>query len=291
MSTYIGIIDSDSSETLDGIRNHSIVHAVKIDRETEASFAAQSTSGIPAVGDSHPEDPNSIAVNATTRRSSDDYTVYHVTVDYTNNPPNPNTVSASSPPSAVTPTESWGVEDYEAEITRDRDGERIVNTAKYPYPKKSVVTLTLPTLNLTRAESYYLPATAYAYNNSVNDAVFAGAEAGKIRVTITAEMAFRNGFPYYVVAYKFRYNPRGWALEHEERGFYYFDPTNPTVPVRMTTKGSAEGDSEPTTEPGYLDATGLQIPQDDILTGAQTPEVTEWEYLTPLDYSALGLGF
>jgi hypothetical protein len=249
----------------------------------ERSYAILAASGVPRVGDAHPEDIVSLCVDVDAKPHGAP-NAWIVSCKYTNDLPD-DTIDDDDP-TAVRPKESWGAADFSRYVSQDRDDKPILNTAGDRYDEPIEIIDTFPTLSISKNKNSFSVTQAFDYNNSVNSDTFKGAAPGTLRVLITANEEWKGDAAFWAMSYTFTYNPNGWQPTLLESGLYQ-KVASDRVPC--TVKGIAAHDAEPVTSPVPLDADGEQINPAN-LTNTPSPVVhTTWDVLPELPYSALGV--
>ena len=264
-------------------RDHSRSFVAQTDN-SEGSYAVSLATGVPRLGDAHPEDPASLCVSVDAKPKNGEPEVWSVSCKYTNDLPD-DTIDDDDPTS-IRKKSSWSFEEHIRAVGQDRDDNPIINTAGDRYDEPLEVVDSLPTLTITKNKNSFNAQTAFDYNNSVNSDTFRGAEPGTLRVRITATEEWKGDSAYWATTYVFKYNPNGWQPTILESGMYQ-KVLSSRVPCYI--KGETPHDSEPVTHPVPLDADGAQI---DPTTFSNTPSpivYTQWDVLPELPYSTLGV--
>ena len=249
---------------------------------SERSCAVAQASGVPSLGDAHPEDGVALCVDIDVKPNGAP-NAWAISCKYTNDLPD-DTIDDEDP-LAIRAKSSWSFEDISRFVGQDRDGNPILNAAGDRYEEPIEVVDSFPTLTVTKNRSSFSAATAFAYNNSVNSDTYRGAEPGTLRVRITANEEWKNDSPYWPTNYVFRYNPHGWQPTILEAGLYQ-KVLSSRVPCFI--KGETH-DSEPVEHPVPLDIDGLQI-DPTTLTNTPSPVIyTTWNVIPELPYLSLGV--
>lgn len=107
---------------------------------------------------------------------------------------------------------------YEEEMDTDVDGKAIVNRAGDPYrgifgEKSDRI------LNYTRNEAVFNNPIAATYVGKVNKTAWLGALPRSVKCNfIKAKQAWKNGIPYWVVAYQFQHRDPDWDVRPMNMG-------------------------------------------------------------------------
>jgi hypothetical protein len=129
------------------------------------------------LGQVHPNDITSFALDASSSVSSDDGLTHIVTVQFGPWP------EGATNPLAHPSLESWGVQQSTVAIERDSDGLAIRNSASIPYLDPVEVIVGLPTLTITKNQPFgFNPAFAYIFIEKTNSNSFRGAPPGTVKV-------------------------------------------------------------------------------------------------------------
>lgn len=136
------------------------------------------------------------------------------------------------------------------------DGTPMRNAAGDPFSDPVEFDDKRPTLSITRNELNFSPAVAYNYRNAVNSDPFYGVGPGQCKVSsIKGQKKYysEGGFWYWTVSYQFEFNPNGFDVSIQNKGFRELKNGNP---VRILDKSG-----EPVSEPVFLDSSGAVLPQ------------------------------
>ena len=290
-----------SSTTIDEhlVRKHKMRYQVFTDSPDDTSALVSMATGIGLpiqFVTPHPHDPYAVAKSLDScERSAEDPNTWHV--DYTfDNASRQRDSSNDSDPANFDPEFDWGTETRSRLITKDIDGNTILNAAGDPREPLEIED-DLPVLSFVRPEMTISFSWVYQYNNSVNSDNFYGAAPGTLRVKIHPQLQYRNLQRYWKCKYSFRYRPEGWQPKPLEAGVRQLivkpDPNNPgaliTVKVECTVKGEDPSDSDPVTSPVPLDISGQQIDPNLLQPTPSLAVYTEVKSYKPLPYAALNL--
>jgi len=265
----------------------------------ERSWAVAQASGVPVIGDSHPEDAASLCVDVAVSPGGDP-SVWGVQCKYTNDLPDADIADddATSSQQPGTPAssssgsqESWSFEEHSRYVGQDRDDKPILNTAGDRYEDPVEIVDCFPTLTISKNKASFDVSDAYLYNNAVNSDTFRGAEPGTLRVKITATQQFANDEHFWATTYTFRYNPNGWQPTILEAGLYQlaYIKMAEVDHTPCTVVGKAPFDSEPVDHPVPLDDRGKQIDPTRLSDIPSPALYTTWNVLEELPYSNLGV--
>ena len=244
--------------------------AVKIDDPATPMDEIAQAPGI-LLGSPHPDDPSVFATSFDCS-VSDDLLLYTLNVTY--QAPTLIDASTDGPGSggggggtgggydyAVVPADTWSGSSSVAAvpISKDKDGEAIVNTANTPIPDlqadKAYASLSLTRSYDTAAEA----ATALTtYTNKINSDSWAGTPAGtwKCQGGSWQKQTQSSGganLTYYSATFNFAYDADGWKLEQVMIG------TRNAAGENITEKMVGGEKDELISEPVGLDATGYPV--------------------------------
>jgi hypothetical protein len=265
----------------------------------ERSWAVAQASGVPVIGDSHPEDAASLCVDVAVSPGGDP-SVWGIQCKYTNDLPDADiadddATSSQQPGTAASSSsgsqESWSFEEHSRYVTQDFLGDPILNSAGDRYEDPIEMVDVFPTLTISKNKASFDPAQAYLYNNATNGDTFRGADPFTLRVKITATQQFANDQHFWATTYTFRYNPNGWNPEVLEAGMYQlaYIKQGEVSHTPCTVLGKAPLDSEPVDHPVPLDDRGKQIDPTTLLNDPSPAVYKKWFVLEYEDYSKLGV--
>ena len=179
---------------------------------------------------------------------------------------------------------NWGFARFQKAITKDVNGNAIVNSAGDPFDPPIEVDDDRPQLTITRYESSYSPTTAKTYKDAVNsdvvtiDGVTFPAYTLKI-TSIAAQRVAVNGTWYWRVTYTIEYRPETWRLQILDRG--YRKKVVGGTQVQMFDASSGV----PHSAPKLLDGSG-----GDLAAGAAPVFITA-DVFNPVAFAGLNLDY
>ena len=177
---------------------------------------------------------------------------------------------------------SWDFETEEIAMTKDVDGEDVVNSVFDPIEVTTPVII--PVLTIERQENGFDPDTILNYVNHVNDATFWGAQAGSVLCAGIRERKGEtfNGVEYRAVSYVFKFRIpnitdviEGWKLLLLDHG--------PNAINQSTGDKEAFTDAEGRKITTNLDASGLPIDPGD------PPHILRFKQFKEADFGSLNL--
>jgi hypothetical protein len=126
------------------------------------------------------------------------------------------------------PRVAWGWAQFQEAVTKDRDDNPILNTAFDPFDPPLARDQSRPVLGLVRNEATFDQDLADSLRDTVNDDVWWGAAAGKVKIGNISAARQNNpdaGGWYWEVSYEFQFNRDGWAAKPLNAGFRQLNST------------------------------------------------------------------
>lgn len=251
-----------SGLTRDG-RTAQLMWAVVVS-STDTAVVAEQASGIPSIGQSHPDDIYRYCTNISSARVSYGAveSIFHVTATYSTVPYE----AQPDNPLAARPQYSWSHIRVEGIIDVDVDGNAIVNSAGMPYdPPVTALRDIHAVMRVTRNEAVYNEALALSFVGKVNSATYRGYAPGYVMVNdINASSAEANvggqTIQYAVVNYELEFSPTPFQISVLDAGFYEWDNTTDRPKPITDEYGN------PISSPALLDGNGLKAPYGDTGT-------------------------
>lgn len=243
-----------------GKRSYTRVWLVETSSKTEGPYAVGSASGLPAIGDAHPEDANATCKSVEPECVSG-WKAWRVTATYDD-------VYEQDP---TTPTNddikySWSTEQFQRPAVVDKDGNAVVNSAGDPYNPPAMRddsrTICTITVNATTVPTYVL-----TYPNVVNsdaftiDGVSVAARYAKISRVGVSELQRRNGTAYRTVTLEMHIRNEVWDFSILDAGFRIIDPSDSTKRI-----SARNDDGTDAAEPVLLDGAGAVLADPDPST-------------------------
>lgn len=234
---YTRVFTVESSSPLTGPRQ--AMQAVKdtfgLDVGTPYQLGEAPDTVLGTTGDDWYEADSQSVVNAmTAQQISSDGLQWDVTVEFGS----PEGVLPENP-LLEEPEEEWGANAYERPVDQDSSGNPICNTAGDPFDPPPMRDDSRLVLTITRNEATADPALSREYGDTVNNATFYGAAAGKVKLkSRTARKVPFEGLPaghYFKVTYVFEFNEDGWQKRLLNVGFRQLVSGN-LVPIYMGTQ-------------------------------------------------------
>lgn len=211
--------------------------------------------------------------------------VYSITATYSNSVPSGGLGEDEEDPLDDPPIYEFDGVKYQIPATADRDGEAVVNGADEAFDPPYMIDENRSLILITRNEASFGPAVQEAYQDTVNDAAWAGLGAGVAKINkISARMATRGEISYFVVTYEIEIKWQGWnPTGILAQGFKY----------RKAAGGQVENyidpaTGEPPASPILLALDGTKSP--DPLGDGALPYFHEFNFYREKDFSALNLG-
>ena len=205
-----------------------------------------SATGVPQIGDAHPNDSLAVCIKVKPYSSASNRQYFRVDCEYdtswivnaiTDNPLN------------QLPEVTWSGPSYERAVFRDNFGVLVKNSAGFPFDPPLVVDESRELVRVVRNEATYNEAYAKLWRKRLNKTTFAGYEPLSARInTIDATRQLSNGVLYYQVTYEieFRVFPDAFICYPYDLGYMgpdYVQFVNPKTgqpfqnPVPMNGRG------------------------------------------------------
>lgn len=235
---------------------------VSLASETDGPAGALAAIGLPAVGDSHPDDAAAIVRVRNAEPLDGDPKVFKVTIQYSK-PAQQGWV----PDPIARPVEvSWdflhSTEDANHEHSYDPiiNGRRIENTAGELFDPPVVRDVNRPVLRMSRNEAQFNPIAAVGFMDTVNSDVWLGVPIGMAKLSdIRATRFIENNIWYWRVTYEFHFKWDGWQARILNQGFRHWHRSlaDQTKVFAEITDENGQAYSEPT----LLAADGTVLPE------------------------------
>ncbi len=175
---------------------------------------ARDAAGVPVLGSPFPADPFSLAVSKDVTSEPESPNVWYVTVEY----------SREGNPLLDPWQIDWDFTTFTVAATKDKDGNRLKNSAGDPFDPAIEVSERTFTLTISRNVAVWSLARAIEYSNSVNadSIVIAGQTFGPRRLKIAGwkASAFEYlGQRYWRESLVVEHNPKTWDVEVLDAGY------------------------------------------------------------------------
>lgn len=213
------------------------------------------------------------SIEATCDGGSPTHSFWSVTVQY--GPIDP-TIKPLNPLDEQ-PRVAWGWAQFQEAVTKDRDNNAVLNTAGDPFDPAISRDQSRPVLSLARNEATFDQGLADSLRDTVNDATWWGAGAGKVKIaSITGNRVYNAdaGGWYWEVQYEFAFNRLGWNARPLNAGFR-----------QLNAAGDAQEqiyrDGNPVSSPVPLDVDGR------ALSPGGTPLFLDFPIYPESDFSLL----
>lgn len=244
-----------------------------------------------APGSPHPDDANatckSVEVGPGPEPTRPPYLCYFVKVDWSTTAPLPN--NSSSDPTTMRTVWTIRPTIQTRYITRDRNGNMILNSAGQPFDGGIPVSVRLGTATAVRniSASGYNKNTVMANSGKLNSTTYLGAAAGTLQVDIEAQEKYEGGYHFWTETYTFSYDPLGWQPKPMNAGFFQLTGYG----LQRITNGDLGDDNDPTAfvqEPEPLLPNGTIVPPD----SASRPSLCNFvsvDYYSTMDFTTFSL--
>lgn len=156
------------------------------------------------------------------------------------------------------PRVSWGWAQFQEAVTKDRDGSPIQNTAHLPFNPSRMRDQSRPILAISRNQSTFDLDLADSLRDTVNNATWWGADAGKVKISNISGTRLYNadaGGYFWEVQYEFQFNRMGWADRPLNAGLMQFNASG-TKWEKIYHNGSEVSEPFPLSESGHALAKG-----------------------------------
>ena len=281
------IFQRSGSINNEAIQTYKRIFNVTTDDQADGPNVALNATGIPDVGDPHP-DVSLALVESVNAKATSSPTVWSVEVQYSTETGNN---SGTSPFEEENPLDrpsiiEWSFAQFQSPVEKDRFGNPVQNSAGDRFTGLSMDD-SRPVLRITRNEGGFSPARSIAFKDAINEDNFFGAEPGQAKCqNIGARSRFENGFQFFEVRYEFHFRREGWNIEVLDEGFRQIDPSFPDpIPITeviVDASGTKLTDT-PVSVPAKLDGSGKRLaPGDDVV-------FLEFELYEPKNFADLNL--
>lgn len=187
------------------------------DVRRQACFAR----GIPRQGDPHPGENDIFVVGVTAKHTKPLYC--EVSVQYGKiNPTAIDTGSQEKAPWSLPDQRTWSFDTSQEEISTDKDGKPIINSAEQRFAQPLMEEMDDPVLVVVRNQPNFDYAEAYRYSRATNSDQFYGADPGHVRMMITGDEQHAGSWDFWRVTYRCRFRKDGWKHRVEDRGMFVF---------------------------------------------------------------------
>lgn len=268
-------------------RTYTRVFEVWTDDPNDGVTVAGSATGVPDLGDSHPEDAAAVVVSVVPTQDEATPLRWTVAVEYDTQPPvrdslQPETVSPPPPPpppaSPQTPADRkenpldrapiWrvGFQQTTVPATYSLFGAEIIvrNSAKLPSDPPPMVERSMPSVSVTYNTASFNFSKLVETQDAVNDAEWQKMPARTVRcIGAEANSGYENGVHFWTVTYTFLVKDATWDLKILDCGYAELieeaaSPGNGMVASMYWRKIKDPFGNEPT-EPVPLDGNGLKL--------------------------------
>lgn len=212
-------------------------------------------------------------IEVTCSKASKSYYYWDATVQYGPIDPSVNPLN----PLNEQPRVAWGWAQFQEAVTKDRDDNPVLNTAFDPFDPAISRDQSRPILSLVRNEATFDQDLADSLRDTVNDAPWWGAAAGKVKIAnISAARQYNAdaGGWYWEVSYEFQFNRDGWAARPLNAGFRQLNTGG-------TQQEQIYRDGQPIGSPALLDEDGH------VIDPGGTPLFLEFDIYPESDFSLL----
>ena len=259
MATVIGPIEGGESAN-GSMEERTYVRKFLVESTTsDGAYNASTAPGLPLIGNVHHEDLTAwcrdVSIEPFVKKDAAQNKRYWIyTANYSS------AFELNTNPGLDPPRFNWTTEQFEKEITEDRNGNKIVNTAG-DFLKGVVrddsrlqVEVTVPVLN-------GVPASVAALMDKLNNAVFiidgytAATNTAKFTALKLGQRQERNGTVYRMMSFIVQFRADEWKAFPPNVGMRCVDSVDPTKRCMIVN----DGDLTPVTEPVPLSASGTAI--------------------------------
>lgn len=247
-----------------GINAHTRIFRAKTDNKWDDETIVLTATGVPGIGDQHPNDVTSYCRSVRGRNESASPFFWTITSVYSSE--RERGVDPTADPVQI----SWSTEQFQRVADKDRNGEGIVNSAGDPFDPPPMRDDSRRSVQIVSNETF-VPTWILSYQDAVNnadiviDGVTVAAGKAKCQQVSVSPEKFRNDISYRTVTLTLHCVNDNWDLKLLDQGFRERDDDDklkqiknesdnlePTAPVLLDGNGKAQTD--PTTSSAvYLD--------------------------------------
>lgn len=254
-------------------------------------------SGIPTLyayySTSRVTDLGAIIVDYEVEQDSSDPFNWFVTVGYSSKGPDPaqqtaglgagssGTSPPNEPPLADPPQVSWSSVFDQVVLAVDRGSTplNVQNSAGDPFSPRPTVESPRLRLTFTRSEAAFDEVERLTYVKKLNSGIYRSWPVGTVLIdNITAQRAFKNNIPYWLVTYILDFNPDGWGLSLRNRGPGFLG-TASTFSTKRTCVNSGMAFTE------------VDLNTDGTINTTGTPNYLDFVKYESVDFTPLALNF
>ena len=273
------------------------------DAQDGPDVAGEAGSGIPDIGDAHPQETAAYCIRVYPSNHPDDPTLWKITAEYdTTLPrsqaaesqgfdsdgesvPTPNPAQRPQDPVLRPAVYRAGRETAQEVIDFDFAGEFILNSAGDPFDPPITREVTYPVITITKCVASVSFSQLEQYQDSLNSDTWCGFAPHVCKLNIEWESAYENGSSFFRVTYTIKIRWKTWDEELIDRGYRELIPGSPGAGTparweRIKDDGTGAYPSEPT----LLDGFGRKL-----AAGEEPVKVGPFQIYRELPYAALGI--
>lgn len=232
-----------------GVRTYTRVFWVETTSDNDGPYAVGSATGLPIIGDVHPEDAGAWCTDLDVQNTSP-WKGWTVTASYSTE--RELSTTPTSDPAVIT----WSSEQFQRVAAFDKNGNAIVNSAGDPFDPPNMMDDSRRVVSVTKNLTV-VPTWILTYQDAVNsdsfsvDGVTIAAGLAKMQSVTVGEEQSRNGTSFRTVTFLMHLQKAGWLLEPLDAGFREVasgslvnilnpgDDERPSAPVPLDGAGAA----------------------------------------------------
>ena len=229
------ILSGRTARNSKGARTYTRKFRVISNDKNDGPFEVGSTSGLPIIGNAHPEDANAFCVDLVPE-NTEPYAGWTVTATYSDER------VINTDPTIDAAEISWGSEQFQKVAVFDRDGNAIVNSAGDLFDPPAMMDDSRRVVTVTKNLAT-VPAWILDYQDAVNsdaftvDGVSIAVGKAKMQSVTVSPKQRRNNTVFRHVNFTIHLQRDGWALDILDAGYNRKDPLDATKRQPITIDG------------------------------------------------------
>lgn len=255
MTAILRGIKNRSANNTRGIRTYTDTYSVEVTSQSDTAYTAGSASGLPLVGQVHPDDFTAWCTSLDVQLVGG-WKWYTVTANYSSE------FELSENPLFEPAQITWDFEQFQRPALADRSGDAVLNSAGDYYDPPAMRDDSRPIVSVTKNLSV-VPTWILNYQDAINssaftvDGIVVAAELAKMNRVGISTVQNRNGIQFRTVTMEIHLQRDGWALSLLDAGYrkksgttrviiLSDDGTEPSTPIPLDGSGALLSNPTPT---------------------------------------------